>query len=79
MIVPVEWIWIAERLGERVGFGEWIKSELRTAWGQHYGFKILNQTPLPVSVSERLAKKLIKQIPTLSEQFSTAHVGRSKR
>jgi len=54
LVVPVDWLWVASRVGSRVTFGEWGKSLLREAWGTHFGFKILNQAVLPPAQGQKL-------------------------
>lgn len=77
LTVPVEWVWFADRLGERRPFGEEIKAELRDAWGEHYGFKILNQALLPAKNSRRIFTHLKKLLPVAVDDL-TAPASRSR-
>lgn len=71
LTVPVDWVWFADRLGERRPFGEEIKIELRDAWGEHYGFKILNQALLPAKNSRRVFAHLEKLLPVAVDDLTT--------
>lgn len=72
MTVPIDWVWFADRLGERRPFGEEIKVELRDAWGEHYGFKILNQALLPVKNARRVFAHLEKLLPVSVDDLTTS-------
>ncbi|HPQ72076.1 MAG TPA: hypothetical protein PKW95_23345 [bacterium] len=61
LTVPVEWLWVAERPLDRPQFSEWIKSELCEAWGEHYGFKLLNQSIIPHQQAKRILSKFEQQ------------------
>jgi len=71
MTVPVDWVWFADRLGERRPFGDEIRIELRDAWGEHYGFKILNQTLLPAKNARRVFVHLKKLLPVTFDALTT--------
>lgn len=72
-LAKVDWLWTAQRVGERIPFGEWIKEELRSAWGPHYGFRVLNQTALPARQSKRILSALRKRLPALQSQIESAN------
>jgi hypothetical protein len=71
LAVPVEWIWFADRLGERRPFGSEIKDELRDAWGEHYGFKILNQALVPEKNARRILSHIKKLLPFAIDDLTT--------
>lgn len=61
--IPVNWLWTATVPAERVKIGDWATSGLRDHSGPHYGFRIINQSPLSVEASRMFLLKLHQAEP----------------
>ncbi|MBT9548986.1 MAG: hypothetical protein IV090_26575 [Candidatus Sericytochromatia bacterium] len=66
-VLKVKWVWSAEKIGERVETKSWYRDLMESVWGPNYGYRSLNQTPLPLKESKIFLKEIQTRQPSTNK------------